>query len=162
MVYRLAYRDKESQSSKTIFMKQIILSMCVMLTVSFTSLFANSGDDPNTKAEQRFRIAFPGAEGVKWSQEGVYTKAVFLFYGRGTQALFNADGELLGSVRNIFYADLPVRVMMAVRKRFDNAIPFGITEVNRVDGTQYKFFVEKGKKRIEANISPDGSFITVM
>ena len=143
-------------------MKQIILSLSLFLTVSISSLLANDGFDPNTKAEKRFKIAFPGAEDVKWSQEGSYTKAVFLFYGRGTQALFNADGELLGSVRNIFYADLPVRVMMAIRKRFDNAIPFGITEVNRVDGTQYRFFVEKGKKRIEANISPDGSFITVM
>jgi hypothetical protein len=142
-------------------MKQIILSLCLLMTVSFSSLLANNGFDPNTKAEQRFKIAFPGAESVKWSQEGSYTKAVFLFYGRGTQALFNADGELLGSVRSIFYADLPVRVMMAVRKRFDNAIPFGITEVNRVDGTHYRFSVEKENKRHEASISPDGSFINV-
>jgi len=142
-------------------MKQIILSMCVMLTVSFTSLFANSDDDPNTKTEQRFKIAFPGAEGVKWSQEGKYIKAVFLFYGRGTQALFSADGELLGSVRNIFYADLPVRVMIAIRKRYDNAIPFGMTEVNRLDGTHYRFSIDKENKRLEISISPDGSFINV-
>ena len=142
-------------------MKQIILSMCVVLTLSFSSLFANGDFGPNTKAEQRFKMAFPGAEEVKWSQEGTYTKAIFLFYGRGTQALFSADGELLGSVRNVFYADMPVRAMMAIRKRFNNAIPFGVTEVNRLDGTHYRFFVEKGKQRFEGSISPDGNFIQV-
>jgi hypothetical protein len=139
-------------------MKRIILCLALAFTLNTSTVFANVIYDSGDKTEQVFVKTFPAAQYVKWSTEGEYRKASFILYGKSTQALFTADGELLGTVRNIFYSDLPIKVMLSLKKRFDNAIPFAISEINRIDGTQYKLFIEIAKKRYQVFMLSDGSF----
>jgi len=110
------------------------------------------------KAAAMLNKTFPSAEYVKWSLDAGYVKASFLIYGRGAQALFNTKGELLGTVRNVLYTDLPIKVMIRIKNKFSNAVPFAISEINRIDGTWYQFSVEKGRQRYRAVISPEGDF----
>ena len=142
-------------------MKKIILSISVLLVLSFSSLDATAGVNPGDNPEEKFKAAFPTAECVKWSREGDYRKVSFMLYGKGAQAFFSPEGDLLGTMRNVLYADLPIKIMIAVRKRFDNSVPYAITEINRVDGTYYKFSVETKKRRYDVTISEDGSFTKV-
>jgi hypothetical protein len=142
-------------------MKKIILSISVLLVLSFSSLDATASVNPGDNPEQKFKAAFPTAECVKWSREGDYRKVSFMLYGRGAQAFFSPEGDLLGTMRNVLYADLPIKIMIAVRKRFDNSVPYAITEINRVDGTYYKFAVETKKRCYDVTISEDGSFTKV-
>ena len=142
-------------------MKKIILSVGLLLAISMSSVYANPGPDADENPQEIFKRSFPSAECVKWSRQGDYTKVSFLLYGRGAQAFFSAEGDLLGTIRNILYADLPIKVMIAVKKRFDNSVPYAITEVNRVDGTFYKFSVEVKNRRYDATVSQDGSFTKV-
>jgi hypothetical protein len=139
-------------------MKKIIFSISLLLALSLSSLYATTKLNTDDNPEKIFKEAFPTAECVKWSREGDYRKVSFLLYGRGAQAFFSPEGDLLGTIRNILYADLPIKLMIAIRKRFDNAVPFAITEINRVDGTFYKFSVETKKRRYDVNMSEDGSF----
>ncbi|HTE23190.1 hypothetical protein [Flavitalea sp.] len=142
-------------------MKQIIFSISLLLVISISALSANDKINFGDKAEQVFQKSFPAAECVKWTNEGDYRKVSFVLYGRGAQAFFSPEGDLLGTMRNIFYADLPIKVMMAIKKRFNNAVPFAITEINRVDGTHYKFSVETTKHRHDATVAQDGNFVKV-
>lgn len=139
-------------------MKQFILSAALLVSVSFSSINAMPVPGDEDKTERNFKKSFPTAECIKWSREGDYRKVTFILYGRGAQALFSPDGNLLGTVRNVFYSDMPIKVMMAIKKRFDSATPYAITEVNRVDGTEYRFSIEVKNNRFEATITPDGNF----
>jgi hypothetical protein len=142
-------------------MKHIIMSLNLFLSCFLLSVIGYGHTTNSDKADVAFRKIFPGAECVRWSVEGDYHKATFLFYGKGAQALFDADGTLIGSVRNLLYSDLPIKVLMSIKNRFNNATPYAMTEINRRDGTRYRVFVDVGKKRFEAFVSSDGTFSTV-
>jgi len=94
---------------------------------------------------------------VKWSTEGNYSKASFVLGGNSAIALFSRDGELLGSVRTIFYNQLPLAVITSFEKRFENATVIDITEVTNVNGTRYKVNMEYKNKKVSASMYTDGT-----
>ncbi|RZK01651.1 MAG: hypothetical protein EOO43_24155 [Flavobacterium sp.] len=143
-------------------MKKIIFAISFILALSNYSVYAASTSNADGDPEQIFKESFPTAECVKWSREGEYRKVSFVLFGRGAQAIFSPEGDLLGTMRNVLYADLPIKVMTSIRKRFSNSVPFAITEINRVDGTLYKFSVEIKNRRYDATISQEGAFTKVV
>lgn len=137
-------------------MKKIILSAVITLTMGVAAL---ATIDPviNPRAQEVFKKEFTGAEMVKWSTEGTYSKASFVLGGNSVIALFNRDGELLGSVRNIFYNQLPLSVITSFEKCFENATVIDITEVTNVNGTRYKVTMEYKNKKVSASLYTDGT-----
>ncbi len=136
-------------------MKRIILSVAMLLTVGATALFANDlpGD---TRAQENFKKQFAGAQFVKWSQEGDYTMASFVLGGNSAIALFNAEGEWLGSARDLVYNQLPLVVMTSLEKRFSNAVTIDAREVMNNEGTLYKLTIEHNSKTYKVTLYPDG------
>ncbi|HEX7903341.1 MAG TPA: hypothetical protein VF487_05640 [Chitinophagaceae bacterium] len=137
-------------------MKKIILSAVITLTMGVAAL-ANIDPVNNSKAQEVFKKEFAGAEMVKWSTEGNYSKVSFVLGGTSAIALFNGEGELLGSVRNIFYNQLPLSVITSFEKRFENATVIDITEVTNVNGTRYKVTMEYKNKKASASLYSDGT-----
>jgi hypothetical protein len=140
---------------KPFIMKRIILSMSLLLTLGVASAFAGPGTDP--VLEKIFKKEFKGAEHVKWSREKGYDKATFVLGGHRTIAWFGANGELLGSVRDIFYNQLPLVVMSAVDKRFSDAAMLDIWEVTTSVGTRYKLTLEHKARKYNVSVYTDGS-----
>ncbi|HEX6193368.1 MAG TPA: hypothetical protein VFZ42_13430 [Chitinophagaceae bacterium] len=137
-------------------MKRIVLSVAVMLTMG-AAAFANNLPEGNAKAEATFKKEFASAELVQWSVEGAYAKASFVLGGNRAIALFNSDGELLGSLRDLVYNQLPLPVISAMEKRFTGSAIFDIRELINNDGTRYKFTLEQKGKKYAASVFPDGS-----
>ena len=137
-------------------MKKIILSAIVTLTIGVAAL-ANIDPVTNSKAQEVLKKEFAGAEMVKWSTEGNYSKVSFVLGGNSAIALFNGDGELLGSVRNIFYNQLPLAVITSFEKRFEGATVIDITEINNPGGTRYKVTIEYKNKKASASLYSDGA-----
>lgn len=137
-------------------MKRIVLSLAVLFTLTTAAL---AGNEPitNAKAKETFSKEFSGAEFVKWSQEGKYIQASFVFGGTSTVALFNENGELLGSVRDLLYNQLPMAVITAVDNRKAKSAIFEIREVLNSEGTRYKFLLEQKGKRYHLTVQPDGT-----
>ena len=121
----------------------ITTSILVMSVISSSA----SEPDPDQKTLEEFRREFPSAQSVTWSQELDFSKAVFVLAGKRTIAYFNESGELAGSVREIFYDQLPLTVMTSLEKKFEKADVINIREVNNAEGTQYRIRLEaEGKK----------------
>ena len=137
-------------------MKRIILSAAVMLTMG-AAAFANNLPESNAKAVATFKKEFSGAERVEWSEDNGYAKASFLLGGTRAIAVFNSDGELLGSMRDLVYNQLPLQVISALEKRFSGSAIFDIRELINGDGTRYKFTLEQKGKKYTASVFPDGS-----
>src|SRR5262245_59711920 len=137
-------------------MKRIILSLAVLFTLTSAAL---AGNEPanTSKAQAAFSKEFSGAEFVKWSQEGAYIKASFVFGGTSAVALYTEDGRLLGTVRDLLYNQLPIAVISAVDSRKGTEAIFEIREVVNAEGTRYKFILEQKGKKFRMSVTPDGN-----
>jgi hypothetical protein len=117
-------------------MKKLIVSLAAVLAIGLAPAFAHAAND-NPHVEKVFAQQFAGAENVKWTEvtDG-YLKAAFTLSGIRVEAYFNADGELEGTLRNLFYNQLPLAVMQTVSNKFASAVIVEIREITNNDGTR--------------------------
>src|SRR5215813_1928046 len=109
-------------------MKKLILSIGLFLTVFSLSAFATDEKNINPQVLSAFNVEFSGAQNVKWTKvEGVYA-VNFTQNNFRIEAFFDEDGELLGTVRNILFNELPLSVTNAINKKYKNAPAYDIYE----------------------------------
>ncbi|MBL0233689.1 MAG: hypothetical protein IPQ08_08485 [Chitinophagaceae bacterium] len=134
-------------------MKKRILSVALILSVAFTSVFANGGSDP----EAVFKKEFPSAQLISWNKMGDLLKAVFLLDGHRTEAYFQEDGHFLGSSRAIFFDQLPLAASRALDKKYANANYIEIYEITNDEGTQYRIRLEQESKTYRIRVDGNGN-----
>ncbi len=128
-------------------MKKIFLSVTLLLTVAVATAFSNDGTRISKAVEASFKKEFPGSEVLSWTSLGEYSRAVFILGGHRTEAYFSEDGQLRGSIRYLFFSQLPLAVMTAVDKRYPSAEISEVHEITNDEGTNYRISLEKeGKK----------------
>ena len=138
-------------------MKKLILSIAATLILCVSFVSADTGTIDTVKAREVFKKEFPNAESVQWSKEGIYTKVSFLLYGKRAFALFTPEGDLMGTVRNMFYAETPINVITSFEKRFKNPKVYSIVEINCESGISYRLLFDNEEKRYEATLNNDGT-----
>jgi hypothetical protein len=139
-------------------MKKVILSL-LLATAVLTSAFANT--DPDPKVLDGFKKEFPAAQQVSWSKLADFDKASFIMAGCRVIAYFTKEGSLEGSVRDIFFDQVPLAVMTAVDKRYENAAVSEVREINNPEGTFYKIKLESRGKKYQFRVSSDGNISEV-
>lgn len=138
-------------------MKKIIVSFSLLLTAGLSSAFASDDVNPDQKVLANFKNEFATAQNVSWEKQGEYDKASFVLAGRRVIAFFNPAGELEGSMRDIFFDQLPLAVMTAVDKKYVDAIIIDVREISNADGTNYRIRLESKGKRLSIRVGPDGN-----
>jgi hypothetical protein len=135
-------------------MKKLFLSLSLMLTVAGTVL-AHDKTNVNEQVEAAFKKEFPGASLIEWNKPGEFYKATFMLWDHRTEAYFTEDGQLQGSMRSLFYNQLPLAVMTAIDKRFEGADILDVNEINSTGGTTYSLLLEVNNKkyRVKADAS---------
>jgi hypothetical protein len=135
-------------------MKNLIVAMAVALTAG--SVPAIAGENP--KAEKEFAEKFAGAQNVKWTElHDGYFKVSFTLNGVRAESYFDENAELIGTVRNLFYSQLPLPVMQSLSTHFANAVVVEIVEVTNLEGTSYKVILEKADKRFNLKLDSQGN-----
>ena len=111
----------------------------------------------NPTLETIFARQFAGAEHVKWTavEDGV-TKATFTLAGIRTEAYYSPEGELLGTLRNLFYSQLPLSVMQAVNNKFIGGVVIEIMEITNQEGTSYRVILEQKERKYTTRINSLG------
>lgn len=142
-------------------MKKIFLSLSLLLTVAAGTAFAGDATEPSPGLQETFKQEFPGAQNVSWSYQEGYQKATFILGGRRSLAFFDSNNELAGSVRDLFYDQLPLTVMKAADKKFPEADFTEVREINNADGTTYMLIAELNSKKYRLKISSSGSITEV-
>jgi len=138
-------------------MKKIFLSLSLILTVAASTAYASDGTEPSPGLQETFKQEFPGAQNVSWSYQEGYQKATFILGDRRSLAFFDSNNELAGSVRDLFYEQLPLTVMKAADKKFPEADFTEVREINNADGTTYMLTVEWNSKKYRLKINSSGS-----
>jgi hypothetical protein len=142
-------------------MKNLILALSVALVAGITPSLANeTPGDPRTEAV--FTQQFSGAENVKWTKlEDGFEKVAFTLAGTRVEAYFTKEGELAGTVRNLFFSQLPLTVMQAVNSRFAGADVVEAREINNTEGTSYRIVLEQKDKKYSLKLNSHGEILEV-
>ena len=142
-------------------MKKLLVSLSLVLTAGLTSAFTQSiSIDPGV--EKLFTREFAGAENVKWVKlNDGYQKASFVLAGVGAEAYFSPDAELAGTVRNLFYNQLPLVVMRAISNQFANGVVLEIREIANSDGTNYRVRLEQKTKKYDLYLNSLGEITEI-
>lgn len=140
-------------------MKKIFLFLSFAMIIGMTNVFATNDPAVSPLVKQSFKKEFPSAVYVKWDKDQDYFKATFVLNEFRTQAWFSDEGELLGTIRGLFYDQLPLTVMRGIENKFPSAGISDILEITNINGTTYKMVAttQKGKFRLSA--TPDGAVI---
>jgi hypothetical protein len=138
-------------------MKKIIFSLSMLLTAGLSTVFASNGIEPKQQVLELFKKEFAGAQNVTWEKQDEFDKAVFTLAGTRAIAYFNGSGELEGSVRDIFFNQLPLAVMTAVDKRFVNAEYYDVREITNASGTSYRLTLESNNKKYKVRVDSAGN-----
>ncbi len=137
-------------------MKNLIVSLTALVITAATPVLVHASDyDP--RAEKTFAREFAGAQNVKWTKlDDGYLRVTFVLNGIGAETFFNSDGELLGTVRNLFYNQLPLVVMQTVDSKFAGSSVIEVKEITNDDGTSYKVMLEQKNKKYSLRLNSLG------
>jgi hypothetical protein len=155
-MYIFVFVNQQSLIIKSLVMKNLIVTLSFALAAGLTPVLAT----PVTSTpimEEVFAQKFAGAENVKWTKlDEDYQKVSFTLGGTRAEAYFGTNGELLGTVRNLFFSQLPLVVMQAVGNRFDNAAIIEVKEITNNDGTSYRVVLEHKEKKYNIKLNSAG------
>jgi len=141
-------------------MKKFILVIALASITAMPSLASNT-PEPGYRVLEEFKKEFPSAENVKWDTESQFLKANFILAGRRVIAYFSEEGQLEGSIRDIFYDQLPLSVMTSVERRFIDFDVLYIREINNAEGTHYKIRLDANGKKYSVRVSSNGNISDV-
>jgi hypothetical protein len=144
---------------KPLIMKKFFLLLPLLLAVLSVTSFARNTPDGDPRAEKAFNKYFAGAANAEWSEEAGFIKVTFTWAEHRTIAYFNLNGELAGSIRNLFFNQLPLSVTRSVQQNFQNPIVVEIKEISNEEGIYYALTVEENNKKFKVRANSIGEIL---
>lgn len=141
-------------------MKKIFLSALLAIAVAVSS-FAAAGNKVSYAVRSNFEAQFRNVSDVQWSFGDDQTKASFLLDNVRTEALFDNDGELMGTSRGITLDELPVRAKRAFAKKFNGYTVKEAIRFEGKDGTTYYISAEHNKGLAILKVDDSGFVLPV-
>ncbi len=146
-------------ATHTVFnMKKTALAV---ITVLFSlSAVATPGD----ALLRQFNLAFPDAQYIRWTEAEEYHIVSFTRNSTQCRIWYDQKGMLVYSLRYCQEDELPLPVLIAIKKKYHDKHIEGVTEVTNQQGTTYELTLSDEKKWYvisvtdRGNISPKNSF----
>lgn len=130
---------------------------------------------PTYQAKESFYSDFGDMEGVAWKRTANFDEAVFTKDGKTMKAFYDNDAELVGTITNKTFADLPANAQAYLNNKYADytkgkVIFFDDNEYNDTDMELYgnvfddadNYFIEMGKDGknivLKVNMAGDVSY----
>ena len=133
-------------------MKKLFFSALLAISVA-ASAFATDTNNVNSTVVNDFEATFKKASDVKWVTNNDYTKATFVMNNVRMEALYNLNGELIGTAKSIFLEELPVGAKRNFAKKYDG---YNVNEAVRFNGNDegaYFIAAENEKESVVLKVS---------
>src|SRR5947208_2653004 len=101
-------------------MKKIIIGLTLLLSLISVTGFATGEEKISPETLLSFQKEFKHAENVNWTKVEDIARASFNLNGFHVEAYFEANGQLLGTARNILFNQLPLAVVNSIDNRFQD------------------------------------------
>jgi hypothetical protein len=127
--------EKNKSSLKTIKLKYMSLSIktfaLVAMLLTASSTFATPTDDSNEMVKVAFHKDFKKAQLTATEVKATYTKLTFKMNGVVMYAFYSDNGQLLAVTRNITSDQLPIQLLMDLKKNYAD---YWITDLFELTG----------------------------
>ena len=122
-----------------------VLAAVIML---FTTIdFASEGSKITAKVKEAFENDFQKAKNVKLEKAKDYYFASFTFNDHDLNAVYNEEGELVGTSKKIATAQLPLNISLTLSQKYnDYLMQEYATELSVNGETHYLVTVSNAKK----------------
>lgn len=125
-------------------MKKRILTLALLLTISISSILANTVEGVNQKVMNSFKSDFADAREVKWESGKDFVKATFTMHEQVMFAYYSVDGEQIAVSRNIVSSQLPLNLLSDLKKNYTGFWISDLFEMASKGDTAYYMTVENG------------------
>ena len=140
-------------------MKKFFLVVSLSLAVVLTTA-ASPVEQENPRVEKAFQKMFAGASHVNWSEvkEG-FLKVSFVWGGHQSVAIFDRNAQLIGTVRGLFFKELPLSVTKAVTEHFNNPVVLEVNEIFSEEGVRYVIVLEYKNRKYNVSLNSLGEVV---
>jgi hypothetical protein len=128
--------------------KKLTFMIAMVLTVGISSSFAAPTDDINVQVKNSFRKDFQKAELIQSEVSRQFTKLTFKMNDMVMFAFYSDNGELLAVTRNIKSSQLPIQLLLQLKKDYNDYWISDLFELNGEDLNNYYITVENADKKI--------------
>ncbi len=137
-------------------MKNLILSVATLLTITYTAAASPVEPVVSEKAKATFSSIFKNATDVTWSETGNNEEAFFTANEVKTRATFDAKGNLVQTIRYYKEDKLSSVVLAGVASSFPGKEIHGVTEVSNKNGINYRIVLKDNKHYTHINANSTG------
>lgn len=138
-------------------MKKLTTILTSVIMLFTATAFASEGSKITAKVKDAFEKDFQKAKNVNWEKSKDYYFATFTFNDLELNAVYNEEGELVGTSRKIATAQLPLNISLALSQKYnDYLLPENATELSYNGETHYLLTVSNSKKILQLNFIPNG------
>lgn len=142
--------------------KKIAITLVLLVTVTISYSFAatpvdsmNGQNNTNSKIEASFQKDFKNASLISTEAGRNFTKLTFKMNDIVLFAFYSDNGQLLAVTRNILSSQLPIELMMELKKDYGNYWITELFELNGDDQNYYYVSLENADSKLVLRSSGD-------
>jgi hypothetical protein len=141
-------------------MKKFFLVLSLSCAVVLTTA-ARPAANEEPRAAQAFKKMFAGASHVNWetTKEGL-DKVSFVWGDRRAIAFFDEKSELVGTIRGLFFKELPFSVTKAITDNMKSPVVLEVNEIYNADGVNYTLVVEQSSTKYNLRVNSTGYILS--
>ena len=139
-------------------MKKLIIIACLFAT--FSAIAADPAE-VNEKVLKAFKETFVKATDVVWHEMQNSYEAAFKQSNILIRASYDTEGNLLSTTRYYQEENLPVQILLKLKKGYEGKSVFGVTESTTQDNVTYYITLQDEKNWYVVKSDNWGSFETV-
>ena len=138
-----------------------LTTFITLLLVAFNAAAAIDSNEVSEKVKTSFQKFFPSASEVKWEKSGAVYFASFKLSDQNISAVYNEEGELKNTSRQLLLSQVPLKVQFSVKERYPGyRISERVSEIFANEEWGYLINVENEKNKLALRVDPSGN-ITV-
>jgi len=135
-------------------MKRTII-VALFLTIATTYSFATPTSNHNGEVKTSFHQDFKNAQLMSTEAYSNFTKLTFKMDGQVLCAFYSGNGELLAVTRNILSSQLPINLMLSLKKHYSEHWITDLFEFNGNEQTSYYVSLENADSKITLRSNGD-------
>ena len=142
--------------------KKVAFMIAMVFTIGITSSFATPADSPTDEisgqVKASFRKDFQKAELMTSEVAKQYTKLTFKLNDMVMFAFYSDNGQLLAVTRNIRTSQLPIQLLLQLKKNYSEYWISDLFEITGEDLNNYYITVEDADKKITLRSTDNSSW----
>ena len=137
-------------------MKKLVLLLALVVTTHLS--FASRVPFATSSVIRSFDKNFYRATEVEWQHSEAYEKANFFLNNQFMNAYYTPDGELIAVVRNILSDQLPLKLLLELKKNYSGFWISELFEVVNGSNDEYYITLENANEKLTLKAKPNKSW----